>query len=410
MRVLFTTSNWGGHYFAMVPLGWALQAAGHQVRVACVPAQAETISTAGLVPVPVLDSPDMTLWARLAAYQEAVDGKRTLPGLPPHPVTGRTVSALDEFDVAPAMERFMAECGTALERSYDGAVEFGRQWEPDLVCYDLMSTEGALVARLQGVPGIYCPPGLFGVMETEPGIDMGLEDPMGAFVRHGAKPWNRDQIEYVLDPSPASALPPHGDAQRIPVRYIPYNGPGELPEWAVERPSGTRIAICWGYSATAMYGPDVPALRWAVEAAVETGAEVVLTASEEQVAALGDLPPSVRVLRNFPLHLLLAVSDAVIHHGGASHLMTAAAAGVPQLALSMSTEQLVFGDRIAATGAVVSLPGLTATVEQLRAGVRDLVGGSAVAAARAVRDELRSYPTPAQVVPQLVELAARRSS
>ncbi|SBT42818.1 nucleotide disphospho-sugar-binding domain-containing protein [Micromonospora auratinigra] len=408
MRVLFTTSNWGGHYFSMVPLGWALQAAGHEVRVACVPAQVPTINRTGLVPVPVLDSPDTAYWARLAGYQEALDAPEGQRWLPLHPVTGKRVHSLDEFDVAEAAGRFYAECAESLARSYDAAVEFGRRWQPDLVCYDLMSTEGALVGRLQGVPAVYCPPGLFGAVETETGIDMGLDDPTGSFARHGAAPWSRDQIEYVVDPSPESALPPHGAARRLPVRYVPYNGPGGVPEWALTKPAGTRIAICWGYSATAMYGVDAPALPAAVAAAVATGAEVVLTASPEQVEALGELPPSVRVLRDFPLHLLLAVSDAVIHHGGASHLMTGAAAGIPQLALSMATEQITFGERIARTGAVISLPGRAASATEIELAVKALTGDPAyAAAARSVRAELDAHPTPAELVRTLAELAGR---
>src|SRR4051794_38737813 len=102
MRVLFTASNSGGHYFCMIPLGWALQAAGHEVRVACPPTQAAAIYSAGLIPVPVLDGIDLEYWARLTRYQEAVAGTLNLPGMPMHPDTGERVSDLGEFDVAAA--------------------------------------------------------------------------------------------------------------------------------------------------------------------------------------------------------------------------------------------------------------------------------------------------------------------
>ncbi|MGW0534416.1 nucleotide disphospho-sugar-binding domain-containing protein [Streptomyces sp. NPDC003032] len=406
MRVLFTVSNWGGHYFCMVPLGWALQAAGHDVRVACPPAQAGAVREAGLIPVPVLESPDLTYWARLTRYQEAVEGRSPLPGLPPHPVTGRPLKDLAEFDAAGAAARFWAEMPGVIERSYDAAVAFGRAWRPDLVVHDLLAPEGALVARLAGVPAVYHSLGLFGAAETEHGVDLGLEDPTGSFARHGAEPWDRTQISHVIDPSPDGALPPHGTALRLPVRYVPYNGPGASPPWLHEPAAGPRICVLWGYSATAMYGPHVPAFGHAVRAAAAHAAEVVLTASEEQVASLGPLPSHVRVLREFPLHLLLPTCDMIIHHGGASAFMTAAAAGVPQLSLTLSDEWEVFGARMAGTGAAVVLSGLTADGAEIdRATAAMLSDADRREAAARIKEENAARPTPADLVAELEELA-----
>ncbi|MFI5823396.1 nucleotide disphospho-sugar-binding domain-containing protein [Streptomyces rishiriensis] len=406
MRVLFTVSDWGGHYYCMVPLGWALQAAGHEVRVACPPAQERALADAGLVPVPVLDGPDMTYCTRLIRYQEAVDGTGSLPGPPLHPATGEPVADLAEFDVAAETARFWQEAGRALERSHDAAVEFGRAWRPDLVCYDLMAPEGALVARLAGVPALYHSAGLFGAAETEPVLETGLEDPTGSFARHGAKPWSRDQIEYVIDPSPDSSLPPHGAAQRIPVRPVPYNGVRSVPDWLLEPSSGRRVCVLWGYSATAMYGPHVPALRHALEAASATGAEVVLTAGPQQVQALGELPPGVRVLTDFPVDLLLAGCDAVIHHGGAGTVMNAFTAGVPQLCLTLSIDGPVYRERISRGGAVLALSALTSTPQQIRDGVAAVLGEDRYRhRARRIAAELAARPAPSRLVAPLVELA-----
>ncbi|MEU4349619.1 nucleotide disphospho-sugar-binding domain-containing protein [Streptomyces sp. NPDC023838] len=406
MRVLFTASDWGGHYYCMVPLGWALQAAGHEVRVACPPGQARAVGEAGLTAVPVLDGPDMTYCTRLIRYQEAVDGTSPLPGPPLHPVTGRPVADLAEFDVAAETARFWQDAGARVERSYDAAVEFAGAWRPDLVVYDMMAPEGALAARLAGVPALYHSAGLFGAAETDPVLETGLEDPTGSFARHGAKPWSRDQIEYVIDPSPLEALPPHGAALRVPVRPLPYNGVRIVPPWLLEPPAGRRVCVLWGYSATAMYGPYVPALRHAVEAAAATGAEVVLTASAEQVAALGTLPHGVRVLSDFPVDLLLATCDAVVHHGGAGTAMNAFAAGVPQLCLTLSIDQPVFRERLTRGGAALALSALTATEQEIHRAVTAVVEDEGLrAAARTVAAGLAAQPSPADLVAPLVELA-----
>lgn len=326
MRLLFTTSNWAGHYFCMIPLGWAAQAAGHEVRVVCAPQQAETIGRAGLVPVPVMESPDMMYMARLHLYANVVEGKVTLPGLPLHPVTAERVGRLDEFDVTAAQKEFGVEYGAAVGESHRRTAQFARAWRPDLVCHDVLAEEGALVAEELGVPSVYCAPGLFGTLDEELGLDLALRDLVNNMSRPGVPYWDRESITRVIDPSPDSAVPPLGKAARMPVRFVPYNGPGALPGWTLAPRERPRVCVVWGRSASGLYGMDVPALREAVTAAAGLGADVVLTAAAEQVRALGTLPDGVRVLENFPLHLLLAASDVVVHHGSDNCLMNAAVA------------------------------------------------------------------------------------
>jgi len=405
MRVLFTVSDWRGHYFCMVPLGWALQAAGHEVRVACTEGQRVPVSAAGLVPVPVLDSLDMPTMVRMMNYAEAVEGRRTAPGLPLHPYTGRPVRSLADFDVETEAERFWARSDAAVRRSYDGAVELARDWRPDLVVHDLMTPEGALAAMLTGVPSVYHPPGLFGTVETEPGVDLGDGDPSGSFPRYGREPWSGTQIEYVIDTSPTAAAPPTGKARRLPERYVPYNGPGALPDWLARPPERPRVSVLWGNSSGAE-ADSVPALRAAIGALLDEGAEIVLTTGSGQADAIGELPAEVRVLRNFPLRLLLATCTAAVHHGSVNGLMTAAALGVPQLALALNDEQYTVSTRMARTGAVVALRGLRAEPERVRAGALEvLTGQRPTGAARAVCAELAAKPSPARLVKTLETLA-----
>src|SRR5262245_47355088 len=49
MRVLFTTFAWPSHYFPMVPLAWALRAAGHDVRMTSQPELLPTMRDSGLL-------------------------------------------------------------------------------------------------------------------------------------------------------------------------------------------------------------------------------------------------------------------------------------------------------------------------------------------------------------------------
>ena len=53
MRALFVTWAWPSHFYPLVQLAWAMQAAGHDVRVASQPALTDVITRAGLTAVPV---------------------------------------------------------------------------------------------------------------------------------------------------------------------------------------------------------------------------------------------------------------------------------------------------------------------------------------------------------------------
>ena len=53
LRILMSTWGWRSHFYGLVPLGWALQAAGHEVRVASHPALVPAITAAGLAAVPL---------------------------------------------------------------------------------------------------------------------------------------------------------------------------------------------------------------------------------------------------------------------------------------------------------------------------------------------------------------------
>ncbi|MFC5183720.1 nucleotide disphospho-sugar-binding domain-containing protein [Actinomadura harenae] len=402
MRVLFTVSSWRGHYFCMVPLGWALQAAGHDVRFACPPDQTASIDGAGLVAVPVLDSVDWLVMARLSNYLEIVRGNRE--GLPLHPYTGRRVRRLDEFDPLPEALAFRERTQEAIRRSYDAAVDYARRWRPDLVIHDLTAPEGMLAAEVTGVPSVYHPPGLFGTAETEPGVDLGDGDKTGSFRRYGQEHYRTGRIRYAVDPSPDSAVPPMGSTLRLGMRYLPYNGPAVQPDWLREPRSRDRVCIVWGSSA-AFEAEAEPTLNAAVEAALANGAEVVLTTSEAQRKELTGLPSEVRVLVGFPLNLLLEASDMVIHHGSVNTLMTAAAAGVPQLPTPFTDEQATVSGRIARTGAALPIRAVKADAERIAAGVETLLKGDAHReAALRLREVIAAQPSPLDMVAPLERL------
>ncbi|MEU0336010.1 nucleotide disphospho-sugar-binding domain-containing protein [Streptomyces sp. NPDC006193] len=410
MRVLFTTSEWPGHYFCMVPLGWALQAAGHEVAVTCKPSQREAVGRAGLTAVAVADGPDLAVLTRVVHHIEISMGVREPRGPLLNPFTGRPMGEPGEPDVAVEGPRFLRQAAEATRRGCDNVVEFARRWRPDLVVHDVMATEGALAALVVSVPSVLCAPGLFGTVETEKALDLSPGDPVEHFERYGVGPWGRDRIRYVIDPSPSGAVPPLAGALRLPVRYVPYNGPAASAPGSVPRREGPRVCILWGNSATRLFGPDLPALGYAVEAAASCAFDVVLTAGSEQIDALGPLPPRVHTLRGHPLHLLLDGSDLLIDHGSDNPVMNAAVAGVPRVGLALSDDHFAYGRRIDPLGASRTLPGLTARREEVHGAVEEVLTGPAYrAAAAGLRADLLARPAPARLVPALERLAANGS-
>ncbi|MFM9593817.1 nucleotide disphospho-sugar-binding domain-containing protein [Streptomyces scabiei] len=412
MRVLFTVSNWPGHWYSMVPLGWALQAAGHEVKVLCAPSQTEPLTHAGLVPLPVLDAMDMSMRGRLHNYRKALAGTWPFDAPPLHPVTGEPLGTLDEFD----METWSLENhGWAIDtltRSTDAAVEFARRWHPHLVVHDLMSLEGQLVGGALKIPALLHLWGPCGPQDPVPGAPPGASfvpmDPSGAFARHGAGEMNADIYTHVIDPSPSGVAPPLA-ARRIPVRHLPYNGPGAVPPQSLGR-TGDRPRVCvvWGTSVSRVHGPASFAVPRILEALSEVDADVLLALTGEDRERLADspLPESVRLLPRTPLSLLLPECDLVVHHGGAGCTMTGLAAGIPQLAVHAGQDQEVIADRVAGAGAARSVTNAHADPETLRRGITALLSDPAHrTAARRLRTETENAPTPADVVADLVALA-----
>ncbi|MDO0926706.1 methyltransferase [Streptomyces sp. TG1A-8] len=407
MRVLFTVSDWPGHYYPLVPLGRALQAAGHEVRVACAAGESAALRRAGLTPEPLLrPALGMAEQGRLNNYWAAQKGAWPYDRLPPHPVTGEELRRLEDFDFAAFRTTERPRILRATREGFDAVVGFARAWRPDLVVHDRMSIEGLLAARVLGVPAVLHLWGPHGTAEPEPELRIIPGDPTGSFPRYGAGEMGTDLIEYVLDPCPPGLEPPT-DARRLRMRYVPYNGPGTAPR--LEPPSGGRPRVClvWGRSLAGVYGPVARLVPELAASCAATGAEVLVLADPEDTAALGTPPPGVRLLPGAPLGDVLPGCAAVVHHGGAGCTMTAVAAGVPQLGVPFSAEQHLNVRRVAGAGAGLVVPASdgdrpAAVRDALTRLLRDPVHRTRAAR---LREELAGLPGPAEIVPVLEDIA-----
>jgi UDP:flavonoid glycosyltransferase YjiC (YdhE family) len=398
MRALFTVSDWPGHYFPMVPFAWALQAAGHEVRVVCHPSQDGTLTGAGLVPVPVLDGPDNAFLARLHNFLLATRGDWPYSLLPPHPVTGAPMADLAEFD----FRRFRAESDSTLadaaRRGTEAAVRFARWWRPDVVVHDLQSFAGPVVAKLTGAPGLLYLWGPVGTGEDVAEVDVIPADFGGDLERYGLGGSWPELIDWVVDPCPGGLHAP-ADPPRLPARYVPYNGPGAWPAWLAQEPARPRVAVVWGTSVRRIFGPAAFALPGILAGLAGIAGDVVLAALPDDLQSLPELPPNVRVAGRLPLQLLLASCSAVVHHGGAGCAMTAVAAGVPQLAVPTGLDQFVIARRLVTAGIAAAVPNAELTPARVADAITSLLTQPSYRQrATLMRDRIGSLPSPAQLV------------
>jgi UDP:flavonoid glycosyltransferase YjiC (YdhE family) len=316
VRLLFATWAWPTHYLPMVPLAWAARAAGHEVRVASQPALAGTIASSGQVATLVGRDVDVAGPFRREIF----------------PLLDRDPRLITAADVQRMGRRAIELFATVAEAMAPDLIGFIRAWRPDVIVFDPLTYAAPLAAALIGVPAVR--------------LHFGPDQPATDYERAGlAGLWRAYGLPEVdtfgvlgLDPCPPSLQLPAPTPRRS-FRYVPYNGPGLVPPWLREPPSRPRVCVSWGTSTVRFCGREHYLAADLALAARELDVDVVLAVAPADRGLLGALPAGVRVVEGLPLHLLLPGCAAIMHQGGAGTMLTAAAAGVPQLVLPTLPDQ-----------------------------------------------------------------------
>ncbi|GII80982.1 glycosyl transferase [Sphaerisporangium rufum] len=385
MRVLFV-STWPTHFYPMVPLAWALRSRGHEVRVVAPPAHADTVARCGQLAVPVGDDVDITeLFKR--------DVQPLIGNPDPEVRRRRTMAAIGIF-------------ATVAEAMAPGAVDFATSWSPDLVVYEPTAFTGPLVAGVLGVRAIRH---LWGPDGTNAGPAGGgrIEVPV---LRALAERYGLDDLDQIgdhsVDPCPPSMQAPV-ELSRIPMRYVPYNGSAPVPRDLLAPAGRTRVCVTWGVSTAALAGPEAFLAPRVVGALAGLDAEIVVAVNAATRRLIGEPAPNVRVVESVPLHLLLPTCSALVHQGGGGSMLTAVAAGVPQLVVPQLPDQRFSAAQLAGTGAGRTLPAEQAEPAAIRAAVTALLTAPEHrdAAARLARENA-ARPTPLQVARRLEEISS----
>lgn len=386
MRVLMASWAWPTHYTPLVPVAWALRAAGHEVRVASQPALSKVITDAGLTAAPVGQDVD-TMPVMRQFFTWVADQQRPV----------------EWAQLAPAGPATVRLYVTLAEAMIDDTIALTRSWRPDLIVAEATSFAGPLAGAATGTPVVRHIHGVdfpYQSHEFEPVALGRICDRLGL-----------DTVDTLgaatVDPCPPSMQVP-SRVRRLPMRYAPYNGPAILPGWLRERPARPRLCVTWGTSTSTLTGDRMFLPPRVIAAGADLDAEIVVALTARDAALLGPVPPNVRVVESVPLHLLLPTCDAIVHQGGNGTILAAARCGIPQLVLPQLPDQLFYCAQLAQAGAAVVLRTGEVTDGALRARLAAVMSDPALrqAAAR-LRAEMLAQPAPARVVAELADLAAR---
>lgn len=395
MRVLMMSTPASTHFTPMVPLAWALRAAGHELLVMGQPDVMGAVRSAGLNGVsvgPWFHGDSMML--ALVGDERPV---RAIPRTPPEALgnLGYTWMTHTKY----VLPEYLA---------------FARAFRPDLVVADPMEYGSLVVGGALGIP----------VAHHRWGVDPISGPARRAMAPHLRRWWQDEGLaglpdpDVIVDPCPPSLQDPDAEPG-LPARYVAYNGNGPLPSWlrthreqrarAAEPDSPRRVVVSLGtytllLNGASLVGDVLRAFRGFPDL------EVIATVPPEYQDAVGPVPGHVRMVPPVPLHLLLPGCDLMVHHGGASTVMTALSLGLPQLALPQLGDTFANSDRLAATGAGISLDTAEAQDDpaRLRAALEELLTAPGYReAAGGLSREMAAMPGLPEVVGDLERLVAK---
>ncbi|MEV0465449.1 nucleotide disphospho-sugar-binding domain-containing protein [Nocardia tengchongensis] len=368
-----------GHVFPMIPLAWALRAAGHEVLVATA-GDALAAKDAGLPVVDLVPGFDIKV-----LYGQVL---RDNPELAKEMEAGMKVTDLRD----PVVLSRLALVSMMLT---DGAVALAEQWKPDVVVESMILGAGHVVAGKLGIP-LFAHG--FGFARGGGLAPRWREYLAAQFQQHGAELPERTGY---IDIAPPSML--HEQPTGWSMRFVPYNAGGVLPDWARRTPERRQIIVTLGTIAPIMSG--LGPVERLLAAAPDIDADFILALGSADTSGLGAMPSNVRVVDWIPLDALLQHSPLLIHHGGAGTTLTALAMGVPQIALPSGADRYINAIAMHDSGAGVSVE-----EDELDAALIDrvLTDDKIRHEAGRIRDEIAGLPTPGTVAARLHEFVVQR--
>jgi glycosyltransferase (activator-dependent family) len=429
VRVLFVAFPWKTHFYPLVPLAWALQTAGHEVRVASEPQLTETITGAGLVAVAVGSSEpiEQRIW-KARQKGDIPEGEVTPPfSLDSLYEVGKNQDRRERlsWEKLTWLHDNVVVPRTKLlnDGMVDDLVAYCRSWEPDLVLWDVVSNAAAVAATAVGAPHARLVAWLdlahrlrgdyLWAKAQQPEEDRrdGLQDWYTQWAEKYGCEFSEEMISghFAINTLPASyRLEPH--ERTLAMRYVPYNGPAEMPTWLYDPPRAPRVVMTFGISMKEM--PELQVISVAqiqdvLDSLADLDIELVVTLPTKLRDELGRIPKNTRIVEFVALHLIIPSCSVVIHHGAVAGFSDSLRNGVPQLLISKTIDARPKTELIQESNLGLAVPPDEVTGPRVReALVQLLEDPSFRAGADQLRQEVLAQPSPNDLVPELEKLAA----
>jgi UDP:flavonoid glycosyltransferase YjiC (YdhE family) len=381
VRVLFTANPGFGHVHPMVPLALAFVARGHEVRWAVAAEACRRVEAAGFEAFPAgITGPE-----RRAAFERCLAG---VAGLPPPQRPDRMFPAFFGEVCAPPM--------------LDGLLPVLDAWRPALIVNDASELAAPLAGHLRGVPHVTH---AFGALLPEHRVAAATTAVAPLWRAHGIdpQPYAGSYDHLYLDIYPLSMR--FGRYDHVPhvqaLRPVPFDAIGadvDRPVFAGDKP---LVYVTFG---TVFNDPGVFAA--VLEAVAGLAVDVLVTVGPvADPAALGALPPNVRVERYVPQTAVLPHCAVVASHAGSGTFLASLGLGIPQLCLPQAADQFINAGQGAASGAAISLLPGDASADAVADALGRLLHEPAFAeAAGRVRIEIAAMPGPDEVAGVLESL------
>lgn len=390
MRVLFTTQPGEGHLHPILPLANALQAAGHEVAVACAPSFCRLVEARGLRA--------FTMGIDWAIAPDA-DWEQLWPQLRDVP---------EEHYITFVLAKIFA--GAVAEAALPDLLTIARTWSPDVIVRETCEYTGWLAAEILDLPHASVEVTLFAFTQRE------AEVVAGSLARHLVR------YGQPVDDVPSrlfaglhlSFVPPSFQDPAVPLpatahalRTVPVDSlPGErFPAWLVDEPDRPLAYVTGGTSGdrTGYFEPIIAAGR-------ELDLNMVVTVGRTfDPAQFGTLPQRIHVARFISQTLILPHADVGLNHGGFSSVLGALAFGVPQVIMPFGADQPVNACRAEALGTAIVLPAEQRSPEHIKHAVWTVLTDQRYRRrAQDVQAEIASLPGPERGVNLLEHLVAAR--
>ena len=381
MRVLFTCNPGFGHVHPMMPLAQALAARDHDVRWAVALDACARIASAGFETFP----------AGIGGVQRGAEFNRCLAAASSLPPEQRPDVMFPAF--------FGEVCTPPM---LDDLLPVVDGWRPALIVNDASELAAPLAGQLRRVPHVTH---AFGALLPEHRVAAAGEAVAPLWRGHGLepRPYAGSYDHLYLDIYPPSMRFGSYDhvPQVQPLRPVPFDAveadPGE-PVAAGDRP---LVYLTFG---TVFNDPGL--FSAAVAGVARHDVDVLVTVGPAaDPAALGDVPPNVRVERYVPQTAVLPHCAVVASHAGSGTFLASLGLGIPQLCLPQAADQFINAGQGTASGAALTLTPGEASADAIADAVGRLLHEPAFAgAARRLAAEIEAMPGPDEVARLLEEV------